>query len=73
DQKKVELQILKEVRRPVEDMILKDALPLPTLNRIPGLKVPGTAFANLLMVREFLHNFGETLHFGESLHFGEFL
>lgn len=63
DQKKVELQILKEVRRPVEDMILKDALPLPTLNRIPGLKVPGTAFANLLMVREFLHNFGETLHF----------
>lgn len=63
DQKKVELQILKEVRRPAEDMILKDALPLPTLNRIPGLKVPGTAFANLLMVREFLHNFGETLHF----------
>lgn len=63
DSKKLDMHILKEVRRPVEDMLLKDALPLPTLNRIPGLKVPGTAFANLLMVREFLHNFGETLHF----------
>ncbi|XP_064471785.1 bromodomain adjacent to zinc finger domain protein 2B-like isoform X2 [Ornithodoros turicata] len=63
DQRKMDLQILKEVRRPVEDMRLKDALPLPTLNRIPGLKIPGTAFANLLMVQEFLHNFGETLHF----------
>jgi hypothetical protein len=38
---------------------------LPTLNRIPGLKLSGQAFADTLMVFEFLHNFGETLGFGE--------
>lgn len=37
---------------------------LPTLNRIPGLKLSGQAFADTLMVFEFLHNFGETLGFG---------
>jgi hypothetical protein len=40
---------------------------LPTLNRIPGLKLSGQAFADTLMVFEFLHNFGETLGFGECL------
>jgi hypothetical protein len=40
---------------------------LPTLNRIPGLKLSGQAFADTLMVFEFLHNFGETLGFGKCL------
>ena len=36
--------------------------------RIPGLRLAGEAFANCLMVFEFLHNFGETLGFDmESL------
>jgi hypothetical protein len=41
---------------------------LPTLNRIPGLKLSGQAFADTVMVFEFLHNFGETLGFGECLY-----
>jgi hypothetical protein len=44
---------------------LTDHKSLPTLNRIPGLKLSGQAFADTLMVFEFLHNFGETLGFGE--------
>ena len=38
---------------------------MPELERIPGLKLSGQAFADTLMVHEFLHNFGETLGFGK--------
>jgi hypothetical protein len=34
---------------------------------VPGLRLCGEAFANLLMVFEFLHNFGETLGFGKGI------
>jgi hypothetical protein len=47
------------------DIFPTDHKALPTLNRIPGLKLSGQAFADTLMVFEFLHNFGETLGFGE--------
>ena len=53
------------MRKPVEDMCLAEAKPFPSLERIMGLSLPGDAFANLLMVFEFLHNFGETLGFGK--------
>lgn len=43
-----------------------DHRPLPEVKRIPGLKLSGQAFADIVMVFEFLHNFGETLGFGES-------
>jgi DDT domain len=46
-------------------MSLNDHRELPELTRIPNLKLSGAAFANTLMVFEFLHNFGETLGFGE--------
>ncbi|RWS11594.1 bromodomain adjacent to zinc finger domain protein 2B-like isoform X13 [Dinothrombium tinctorium] len=66
--KRLEMELLKELKKPVDDMMLKDLQPLPTLNRIPGLKLTGKAFADVLMVYEFLHNFGETLGFDmESL------
>lgn len=66
--KRLEMELLKELRKPVDDLILKDLKPLPTLNRIPGLKLPAKAFSDMLMVYEFLHNFGETLGFDmESL------
>ena len=45
--------------------------PLPDIPRVPNLRLAGEAFANLLMVFEFLHNFGETLGFGK--HFGIFI
>ena len=66
--KKLELEILSEMRKPVEDMALPDSKQLPELERIEKLKLSGEAFANILMVFEFLHNFGETLGFDmESL------
>ncbi|CAH1403993.1 unnamed protein product [Nezara viridula] len=68
EQRKVEVELLRELRRPVEDMELSEIKPLPDLERIPGLKLSGQAFADALMTFEFLHNFGETLGFDtESL------
>jgi len=61
--KRLEMELLKELKKPVDDMRLKDLKDLPTLNRIPGLKLPAKAFSEILMVFEFLNNFGETLGF----------
>merc|ERR1712106_1123997 len=56
------------MKKPVEDMELAETSPLPELPRIKNLRLSGQAFANILMVFEFLHNFGETLGFDmESL------
>ncbi|KAG5873343.1 hypothetical protein JTB14_032316 [Gonioctena quinquepunctata] len=67
EQRKMELEILAEIRKPCEDLEL-DPTPLPKYERIPGLKLSGKAFADIIMVFEFLHNFGETLGFDmESL------
>ena len=63
EQKRLELEVINEMRKPVEDMSLDDHKPLPNLKRIPGLRLSGEAFANTLMVYEFLHNFGEILGF----------
>ncbi len=63
EQKRLELEVINELRKPIEDMSLEDHKPLPELKRIPGLRLSGEAFANILMVYEFLHNFGETLGF----------
>ena len=59
--KRLETELVKELRKPVDDMRLRDVKALPTLNRIPGLKLPARAFSEILLVNEFLHNFGETL------------
>ena len=66
EQKRLELEIMTEMRRPLEDMSLTDHKDLPELKRIPNLKLSGEGFANTLMVYEFLHNFGETLGFGKE-------
>ncbi|GAB6019345.1 Bromodomain adjacent to zinc finger domain protein 2B [Chamberlinius hualienensis] len=63
EQRQLELYILRELKKPVEDMELKDMEPLQKLDRIPGVKLAGKAFADILMVFEFLHTFGEALGF----------
>ncbi len=73
EQKKLENEIIAEMRKPVEDMSLPQEddseegrrHALPEINRIPELLLSGEAFANTLMVYEFLHNFGERLGFGK--------
>ncbi|XP_035743959.1 bromodomain adjacent to zinc finger domain protein 2B-like isoform X8 [Vespa mandarinia] len=68
EQRKVEMELIEQIRKPVEDMELTDHRALPEIKRIPGLKLSGQAFADIVMVFEFLHNFGETLGFDmESL------
>ncbi|XP_065342167.1 bromodomain adjacent to zinc finger domain protein 2B-like isoform X13 [Cloeon dipterum] len=71
EQRRAEIELLRELRKPAEDMALfatPEHKDMPILNRIPGLKLAGEAFADTLMVFEFLHNFGETLGFDmESL------
>ncbi|XP_053982812.1 bromodomain adjacent to zinc finger domain protein 2B isoform X4 [Hylaeus volcanicus] len=63
EQRKMEMELIEQIRKPVEDMELTDHRPLPELKRISGLKLPGQAFSDIVMVFEFLHNFGETLGF----------
>ena len=65
EQRKMEMELVEQIRKPVEDMELTDHRTLPEIKRIPGLKLSGKAFADLVMVFEFLHNFGETLGFGK--------
>ena len=70
EQKRLETEIVAEMRKPVEDMAIpeEEHKEMPKLSRIPHLKLSGEAFANVLMVHEFLHNFGERLGFDmESL------
>lgn len=62
--RKRESEILTELRRPTEDSELSNQKGFPELLRLPGLKLTGQALADLYMVFEFLHNFGETLGFG---------
>lgn len=64
-ERKRDSDILNEIRKPQEDSEIASQKDLPELERIPGLKLAGQALADLLMVYEFLHNFGETLGFGE--------
>ena len=69
--KKLEMEILNEARRPVEDMALdfdqteSASKELPKFARIPNMCLSGEAFANCMMIYEFLNNFGETLGFGK--------
>ncbi|XP_029167041.1 bromodomain adjacent to zinc finger domain protein 2B-like isoform X13 [Nylanderia fulva] len=68
EQRRIEMELIEQIRKPVEDMELTDHRSLPEVKRLPGLKLSGQAFSDIIMVYEFLHNFGETLGFDmESL------
>lgn len=65
--RKRDSEILTELRKPQEDSEIAQQKEFPDLERLPGLKLTGQALADLLMVFEFLHNFGETLGFGKLM------
>ena len=68
EERRKELESWKDQRAPTEDLALADHKPLPPIPRITNLKLAGQAFADVLMLYEFLHTFGETLGFDmESL------
>ncbi|XP_030388198.1 uncharacterized protein LOC115634529 isoform X2 [Scaptodrosophila lebanonensis] len=67
-ERKRDAEILQLIRKPNEDSELQQEVDIPEVDRIAGNRLPGQAMADLLMVFEFLHNFGETLGFDmESL------
>ena len=63
EERRKELETWNDQRRPTEDMALNDHKALPQVPRIENLKLAGKAFADVLMLYEFLHTFGETLGF----------
>ncbi|VDK83196.1 unnamed protein product, partial [Litomosoides sigmodontis] len=52
---------LKALRLPTDDLLIEEARKLPTLDTIENLTVSASAFANVLMVDEFVRNFGHVL------------
>lgn len=67
--RKLDAQIMSELRKPKEDSEILNKHEMPTIQRIGGLRLSGQGFADLLMAFEFLHNFGETLGFGKKRKF----
>ncbi|OCT63509.1 hypothetical protein XELAEV_18044608mg [Xenopus laevis] len=63
EQRRLELELAKELKKPIEDMCLADHRPFPELPRMPGLVLSGSTFSNCLMVVQFLRNFGKVLDF----------
>ncbi|CAM9630898.1 unnamed protein product [Lampetra planeri] len=61
EMRRLEMQIAMELKKPNEDMCLSEQKPMPDLPRMPGLVLPGSAFADCLMVVEFLRSFGKVL------------
>uniref|UniRef100_A0A0N5D0Y7 Bromodomain adjacent to zinc finger domain protein 2B n=1 Tax=Thelazia callipaeda TaxID=103827 RepID=A0A0N5D0Y7_THECL len=52
---------LKALRLPTDDLLIEEARKLPTLDSIENLSVNAPTFANVLMVDEFVRNFGHVL------------
>lgn len=61
EQRRLELEIARELKKPNEDMCLSDHKPLPDFSRIPGLILPGGAVSDCLMLMQFLRGFGKVL------------
>ena len=65
EQKRYEKLIARELKKPIDDMALNDLKPLPTLPPVANLNIPGQAYADLLMVQEFIHSFGHVIDIGK--------
>ncbi|CAB4066508.1 unnamed protein product [Lepeophtheirus salmonis] len=64
EQRRLEYEIITELKKPCEDMsLIEEAKPIPNFERMNGMSLSGEAFANVLMIHEFVHNFGDTLGF----------
>lgn len=61
EQRRLELELARELKKPNEDMCLSDHKPLPEFSRIPGLILPGRAVSDCLMLMQFLRGFGKVL------------
>ncbi|XP_018668489.2 bromodomain adjacent to zinc finger domain protein 2A isoform X1 [Ciona intestinalis] len=77
EQRRLANKLAKELKRPVEDMCLKNNKPLPILQPLQGTlkekdtkrwsQLDGKATADVLMVLEFLHTFKDAILIDESV------
>ena len=66
EQKRYERLISRELKKPIDDMALKDLKALPCLPPVANLNIPSQAYSDLLMVEEFIHSFGHVIDIGKS-------
>ncbi len=63
ENQKNDSRTLIELRKPQEDLTIKNQKELPSLDNIKSLMLQDQEFADLLMVFQFINNFGDTLGF----------
>jgi len=66
-EKYIEIVQTKEAKRIVEDMQLKDLKEFPSLKPVENMRLSIEAFANCLMIMEFLNNFKHILSIRMSI------
>ena len=59
--RQLEMEKAEQLRKPTEDLLVRDLHSMPPINKLDWVKLPNEAFANLLMVFEFAHSFEEFL------------
>ena len=50
-----------QLKRPTEDLLVTNTVALPSLHKLPWIKLPARAFADLLMIAQFSQSFQEFL------------
>ncbi|XP_063808617.1 bromodomain adjacent to zinc finger domain protein 2A isoform X3 [Pseudophryne corroboree] len=66
EERKRQLFMLEELKKPTEDMCLPDHQPLPDFPRVPGLVLPSSAFSHCLTIVEFLQTYGKVFGLDEA-------
>ncbi|CAF2391370.1 unnamed protein product [Rotaria sp. Silwood2] len=66
-EKYMEIVLAKEMKRITEDMQLRDLKALPILKPVENMRLSIEAFANSLMIIQFLNNFKHILHIPDNL------
>ena len=60
-QHQLDMERAEQLKRPTEDLLVSDLVSFPPLVKLGWLKLPSAAFADLLMVFQFVHSFREFL------------
>ena len=70
EQQKREFEIQYQLKKPVEDLVLKGMPSLPSLPVLPTFRLTPTAFAQAQVVFEFMAAFSDFLRCGECFRSG---
>ena len=59
--RQLEMERAEQLRRPTEDLLVRDLTSLPSMESLAWMRLPAKSFADLLMVFEFGNSFNEFL------------